>query len=131
MLFLHYCLSCISLAFEALHQYLASFENAVSVTVAGTVLESRVRFLKSNALFMESQSHVKVSIRLGSEIYAVCGSTGSLSEQLILMKEESMNILKDYITKNNAPADVPDEPIEGSSEDEDEISKKPKQKKRK
>lgn len=87
--------------------------------------------LKSNELFMEPQSHVKVSIHLGSEIYTVSGGTGCLSKQLVSMKEESMNILKDYITKNNAPADVPDEPLEGSSGDEDEISVKPKPKKRK
>ncbi|KNA09490.1 hypothetical protein SOVF_153090 [Spinacia oleracea] len=81
---------------------------------------------------MESQSHVKASFRLGSETYTISGSTGILSEQLVSMKAESMNILKDYITKTNAPADVPDEPLEeGSSGDEDEISNKPKPKKRK
>ncbi|CAO2816565.1 uncharacterized protein LOC130804403 [Amaranthus tricolor] len=80
---------------------------------------------------MEQQPLVKVSFRLGSEVHTSGGSTGCLSEQLISMKEESMNILKEYITKNNAPADVPDEPLEGSSGDEDEISNKPKPKKRK
>lgn len=80
---------------------------------------------------MEPQSHVKAAIRLGSETYMVFGSNGRLSEQLVSMKEESMIILKDFITKNNAPADVPDEPLEGSSGDEDEISNKPKPKKRK
>lgn len=94
-------------------------------------------FLK---FFMEPQSHVafspatsvKVSICLGSEMYTVHGSKGTLlSEQLVSMKEESMTIFKDYITKHNAPADVPDEPLEGSSGEEDEIPDKPKSKKRK
>ncbi|XP_021757349.1 uncharacterized protein LOC110722390 [Chenopodium quinoa] len=76
-------------------------------------------------------SYVRATIRLGSENYTVSGSSGRLSEQLVSMKEESMTILKEYITKTNAPADVPDEPLEGSSGDEDEISKKPKSKKRK
>ncbi|KMS95072.1 hypothetical protein BVRB_012760 [Beta vulgaris subsp. vulgaris] len=79
---------------------------------------------------MEFQSHVKASFRFGDEIYTICESTGRLSEQLVSMKEESMSILKDYITKNNAPVDVPDEPLEDSSGDE-EISAKPKTKKRK
>ncbi|KAL9239756.1 hypothetical protein vseg_014048 [Gypsophila vaccaria] len=74
---------------------------------------------------------VKATIRLGSETYTVNGSTGVLSDQLVTMKEESMIILKDYITRHNAPADVPDEPLEGSSGDEDEILAKPKPKKRK
>ncbi|XP_074267905.1 uncharacterized protein LOC141591454 [Silene latifolia] len=81
---------------------------------------------------MEPQSSVKVSIRLGSEVYTVNGSTsGVLSDQLVSMKEESMIILKDYITRHNAPADVPDEPLEGSSGDEEEVLVKPKSKKRK
>ena len=75
---------------------------------------------------------VKASICLGSEMYTVHGSEGTLlSEQLVSMKEESMTIFKDYITKHNAPADVPDEPLEGSSGEEDEITNKPKLKKRK
>uniref|UniRef100_A0A803NDN6 Uncharacterized protein n=1 Tax=Chenopodium quinoa TaxID=63459 RepID=A0A803NDN6_CHEQI len=76
-------------------------------------------------------SYVQATIRLGSENHTVGASTGRLSEQLVSMKEESMTILKEYITKTNAPADVPDEPLEGSSGDEDEISKKPKPKKQK
>ncbi|KAK9747621.1 hypothetical protein RND81_02G003700 [Saponaria officinalis] len=83
---------------------------------------------------MEPQSQavcVKATIRLGSETYNVNGSTGILSEQLVTMKEESMIIVKDYITRHNAPADVPDEPLEGSSGDEDDTVAKPKPKKRK
>ncbi|KAA8549090.1 hypothetical protein F0562_000774 [Nyssa sinensis] len=45
-------------------------------------------------------------------------SCGTLSEQLVSMKEESMGIMKDFITKHNVPNDVPDEPDEVSSEDE-------------
>ncbi|KAH9626864.1 hypothetical protein KSS87_002264 [Heliosperma pusillum] len=82
---------------------------------------------------METQSCVKVSIRLGSdEVYTVNGSTsGILSDQLVSMKQESIIILKDYITRHNAPADVPDEPLEASSGDEDDVLLKPKSKKRK
>ncbi|EXC31030.1 hypothetical protein L484_021332 [Morus notabilis] len=48
---------------------------------------------------------------------------GTLSEQLASVKEESMAILKDYITKYNVPNDVPNEPLEESSSgDEDEKS---------
>lgn len=58
---------------------------------------------------------------------------GILSEQLISMKEQSMTILKDYITKHNVPNEVPDEPEEFSSEDDGEIPEQPpvKSKKRK
>ncbi|KAK8702276.1 hypothetical protein V6N13_020637 [Hibiscus sabdariffa] len=69
------------------------------------------------------------------------GSTqavGAVSEQLSSMKEESMGILKEFITKHNVPNDVPDELLEGSSddddeedEDEDEVAKKSKGKPKK
>ncbi|GAB4830571.1 hypothetical protein Ancab_020336 [Ancistrocladus abbreviatus] len=76
---------------------------------------------------------VKAVLCLGSETYTVSASEGILSEQLVSVKEESMSILKDYITKHNVPNDVPDEPLEGSSGDEDEMPEKPpvKSKKRK
>ncbi|MFQ6670050.1 hypothetical protein Gotur_035087 [Gossypium turneri] len=70
---------------------------------------------------MEGQPKVKASLRLGYEFYTVnAKKVGALSEQLSSMKEESMSILKDYITKHNVPNDVPDELVEGSSEDDEE-----------
>lgn len=36
------------------------------------------------------------------------------------MKEQSMAMLKEYITKHNALTDVPDEVIEGSSDESEE-----------
>ncbi|KAF5741529.1 hypothetical protein HS088_TW10G00529 [Tripterygium wilfordii] len=44
-----------------------------------------------------SWTRVKAMLRLGSETYSVNASKGTLSEQLLLMKEESMSI----------PSDVP------------------------
>lgn len=67
----------------------------------------------------------KATLRLGSEVYSVNASKGILSEQLAAMKEESMSILKNFITKHNAPTDVPDdEAIESSSEDDTAAIKK-------
>lgn len=79
------------------------------------------------------KSRVKTSLNLGPETYLVNASKGTISEQLVSMKEESMSILKEFITKHNVPNDVPDEPLEGSSEDEDEAPANPpaKSKKRK
>ncbi|KAL0397331.1 UNVERIFIED_CONTAM: hypothetical protein Scaly_0181500 [Sesamum calycinum] len=74
---------------------------------------------------------VKATIHLGSETYFAQANKGLISEQLISVKEQSMSILKDFITKHNIPNDVPDEPEEISSEDEDEISPKPPVKKSK
>ncbi|KAJ7977652.1 CTP-dependent diacylglycerol kinase [Quillaja saponaria] len=79
---------------------------------------------------MEVESHdaisfrprVKASLHLGSETYSVNANKGSLSEQLVSMKEESMRLLKEFITKHNVPNDVPDELVESSSE---EIVEKP------
>ncbi|OMO82131.1 hypothetical protein COLO4_23238 [Corchorus olitorius] len=84
---------------------------------------------------MEGQPRVKASFRLGSEHYTVnVKNSGAVSQQLSSMKEESMSILKEFITKHNVPTDVPDDLVEGSSEDEEEEipkksdakSKKPK-----
>lgn len=72
---------------------------------------------------------VKATFQLGSETYSVHANKGILSEQLVTLKEESMSILKAYITKHNVPIDVPDEPDE-VSEDED-LAEKPKPKKQK
>ncbi|KAA3465012.1 CTP-dependent diacylglycerol kinase 1 [Gossypium australe] len=74
---------------------------------------------------MEGQPKVKASLRLGSEFYIVnAKKVDALSEQLSSMKEESMSILKDYITMHNVPNDGPDELVEGSSEDDEEEPKK-------
>lgn len=67
-----------------------------------------------------AQPRVKATFKLGSEMCEVAASKGILSQQLVSMKEESMSILKDFITKHNIPTDVPDEPLEGSSEDDGE-----------
>ncbi|XP_027161677.1 uncharacterized protein LOC113762425 [Coffea eugenioides] len=64
---------------------------------------------------------VKATFKLGSETHSVDAKKGVLSEQLVSMKEQSMMVLKDYITKHNVPNDVPDEPEEVSSDDEGEI----------
>ncbi|KAK4767525.1 hypothetical protein SAY86_015275 [Trapa natans] len=71
-----------------------------------------------------SEALVKVSLRLGSESYSVTANEGTLSEQLVLMKEQSMGIFKEYITRHNVPTDVPDELVESSSEDDAEINEK-------
>lgn len=75
---------------------------------------------------------VKATLQLGSEIHRVSSANeGILSEQLGTMKEQSMSILKEFITKNNAPADVPDDLVESSSgEEETEISEKPPKKRK-
>lgn len=66
-------------------------------------------------------SRVKASLVLGAESFVISSDSGILSEQLAAMKEKSMAILKEYITKHNAPNDVPDESIEGESDDEGEV----------
>jgi hypothetical protein len=85
---------------------------------------------------MEAQfPQVKATLRLGSESFTVSSDPGILSEQLSSMKEKSMVILKDYIARHNAPADVPDEPLEEASSEEEEntkeVSKPPKKSKNK
>ncbi|KAG0457592.1 hypothetical protein HPP92_022446 [Vanilla planifolia] len=63
---------------------------------------------------------VKASFQLGSEVFLVDSKPGMLSHQLMALKEESMGILKEYITKHNVPNDVPDELIEASPEEGEE-----------
>ncbi|XP_062108813.1 uncharacterized protein LOC133819556 [Humulus lupulus] len=70
-------------------------------------------------------SRVKVSFSLASETYSANANTGILSEQLVSLKEASMGILKDYITKHNVPNDVPDEPLDGSSSENEDVPEKP------
>ena len=78
---------------------------------------------------MPPKLRVKATLNLGPETYTVNASKGIISEELISMKEESMGILKEFIAKHNVPNDVPDEPLEGSSDDEDEVPENPKKRK--
>ncbi|KAJ9171732.1 hypothetical protein P3X46_015051 [Hevea brasiliensis] len=82
---------------------------------------------------MEVQAHdaitdgpgVKATLKLGSEIDSVDANKGStISEELISMKEKSTSALKEFIPKHNVPNDVPDDIVESSSEDEEEIPEK-------
>ncbi|THU71772.1 hypothetical protein C4D60_Mb04t05010 [Musa balbisiana] len=80
---------------------------------------------------VDSKPRVKATFHLGSETFSVCSNAGILSQQLVSMKEQSMAILKDYITKHNALNDVPDEVIEGSSdESEEDVDNPPKKSKK-
>jgi hypothetical protein len=72
----------------------------------------------------DPKPRVKAALRLGLENSSINIDKGTLSEQLVSMKEESMSILKDFITKHNVPNDVPDELIESSSEDDTEAPEK-------
>ncbi|KAK7340965.1 hypothetical protein VNO77_21684 [Canavalia gladiata] len=103
-------------------------------------LESFFTLLIVRNTEMETQScdavhprpQVKATFSLASESYSVQANKGSLSEQLVSLKEESMTILKDFITKHNVPHDVPDEPLEASSDDDDDdIHEKPQAKSKK
>ena len=68
---------------------------------------------------MEIESHVsvpgknlvKVEFKLGTESYTIDSIKGdTVLDQLVSMKEESMKILKDFITKHNVQDDdVPDQ----------------------
>lgn len=78
-----------------------------------------------------STARVKVTLQLGSETYSAQASKGLISEQLTAVKEQSMAILKDFITKNNIPNDVPDDPERISSDEDDEVLPKPPVKKSK
>ena len=73
-----------------------------------------------------SKPLVKATLRLGAELHSVqADDNGSLSEKLVTLKEKSMAILKYFITKHNAPQDVPDDLVEISSEEEaDDVPEK-------
>jgi hypothetical protein len=74
----------------------------------------------------------KATLVLGAESFTVSSESGKLSEQLAAMREKSMVILKDYITRHNVPNDVPDESVEGLSDDEGEaLAKNPPKKSKK
>uniref|UniRef100_A0A1J3D4K4 Uncharacterized protein n=1 Tax=Noccaea caerulescens TaxID=107243 RepID=A0A1J3D4K4_NOCCA len=63
---------------------------------------------------------VKVAFRLGTESYTIDANRGdTVLDQLVSMKEESMRILKEFITKHNVPDHVPDETLSGEESDED------------
>lgn len=63
---------------------------------------------------------VKATLCLGSETHSIEGCKGILSEQLVFVKGESMNILKEFITKHNVPNDVPDEILSEEEDDGDD-----------
>lgn len=70
-----------------------------------------------------SSSLVKATLCLGEEKYFVDGTNIDgvlLSDQLVSMKQASMSILKEFITKHNIPADVPDEAVEEEEEEEED-----------
>ncbi|CAK7348417.1 unnamed protein product [Dovyalis caffra] len=69
---------------------------------------------------------VKTTFKLALETYAVNSCKGdTVSEELVSVKEESLSILQEFITKHNVPNDVPDELAESSSEDAGEVLEKP------
>ncbi|TVU07578.1 hypothetical protein EJB05_40940, partial [Eragrostis curvula] len=87
---------------------------------------------QANTATVNLDSRVKANLVLGVETFAISSESGILSEQLAAMKEKSMVILKEYITKHNAPNDVPDESVEGESDDEVEpLVKNPPKKSKK
>ncbi|KMZ70334.1 hypothetical protein ZOSMA_1G03150 [Zostera marina] len=74
--------------------------------------------MKSN-----SKARVKITLQLGSDELSVVPANGDqllLSQQIAAMKKETMDILKDFILKNQDPIDVPDETIEDAISEEDE-----------
>ncbi|KAE8782613.1 hypothetical protein D1007_44007 [Hordeum vulgare] len=78
------------------------------------------------------EPRAKATLVLGGEQFTVSSESGTLSEQLAVMREKSMVILKEYITKHNVPNDVPDESIEGPSDEEGEaLAKNPPKKSKK
>ncbi|KAJ4838667.1 hypothetical protein Tsubulata_004267 [Turnera subulata] len=93
-----------------------------------------------NKKTMETETHdgilpvcrVKATLKLGPEVYSLSSGQGSkVSEQLVSVKEQSMSILKEFITKHNVPNDVPDELVESASEDDDPTPEKPQAKSKK
>ncbi|KAK1428128.1 hypothetical protein QVD17_16956 [Tagetes erecta] len=64
-------------------------------------------------------SAVKATFGLGSETHTIEACKGILSDQLVFVKGESMNILKEFITKHNVPNDVPDEILSEDDSNDD------------
>jgi hypothetical protein len=71
----------------------------------------------SSAAATAPHPRAKATLVLGAESFAVSSESVTLSEQLAAMREKSMVILKDYITRHNASNDVPDESVEVLSDD--------------
>lgn len=84
---------------------------------------------------MEIESHVsvpgknlvKVEFKLGTESYTIDSIKGNtVLDQLVSMKEESMKILKDFITKHNVQDDdVPDQILSDEEEGDDDDDASP------
>ncbi|KAF8084966.1 hypothetical protein N665_0691s0005 [Sinapis alba] len=65
---------------------------------------------------------VKVSFKLGTESYTLDAIQGeTVLDQLVSMKEESMKILKEFITKHNVPDHVPDESLSDEGDEDDAV----------
>ncbi|CAN8288576.1 unnamed protein product [Cochlearia groenlandica] len=64
---------------------------------------------------------VKVEFKLGKETYTIDETKGdTVLDQLVSMKEQSMLILKDFITKHNVTDDIVFLEEESLSDEEDE-----------
>ncbi|KAI4969355.1 hypothetical protein ZWY2020_000269 [Hordeum vulgare] len=75
------------------------------------------------------EPRAKATLVFGGESFAISCESGALSEQLAAMRVKSMVVLKGYITKHNVSNDVPDESIEGLSDEEgDALAKTPAKK---
>ncbi|ONK64493.1 uncharacterized protein A4U43_C07F26650 [Asparagus officinalis] len=109
-----------------------SFKIVVNILSPNSVFLLSISGMEVTSLTaVNSESRAKATLQLGSETFSIKSSTGILSQQLAAMKEESMGILKEFITKHNAPNDVPDESIESSTEDEaEELDNPPKKSKK-
>jgi hypothetical protein len=87
---------------------------------------------QTDATMTTLDPRAKATLVLGAESFTVSSESGALSEQLAAMREKSMVILKDYITRHNVPNDVHDESVEGLSDDEGEaLAKNPPKKSKK
>jgi hypothetical protein len=84
--------------------------------------------MESQNAVQASLPRVKANLVLGAESFAISSESGIISKQPATMKDKSMVILREYITKQNAPNDVPD----GGSDDEGEaLVKNPSKKSKK
>lgn len=77
--------------------------------------------MDSQGLNRAPQLSGKASLCLGSEQYdfSVSHHDRLLSDMLVELKEQCMSTFKDYLVRHNAPADVPDDVQESSSEEDD------------
>ena len=66
-----------------------------------------------------SKSRVRAVLRLGGESYSIQSQAGAiLSQQLAEVKDESMKILKNFMSSHNVPEEVADDLADSSGEDE-------------